>query len=279
MLDASQKDQFERQGYLVLPDVVSEADLESIRGSAAELIDAFDIDNNRSVFTTGDKDEGRDSYFLESAERVHCFLEEEALDEQGNLLKPKALAINKIGHAMHDLVPAFTHFCRLPIFAELFRDLGYTAPKLWQSMYIFKQPKIGGEVRWHQDASYLNCGNSRLTGLWLALEDAHQDNGCLWVNPGGHRSPLREIFQVQPGSDEGNLRALDPEPWPDHSEAVALEVSAGSLVLFDGFMPHYSSPNRSSQSRQAFTMHVTEVDAPWSAENWLQRRNLPDFLL
>ena len=279
MLNVDQINQFEQQGYLTLPSVVPRAAIESIRQAASVILEGFDIDANRTVFSTTDKDRGRDQYFFDSAESVYCFLEEEALDVDGKLIKPKALAINKIGHALHDRVPAFTDFCRLPLFADLFRDIGYQTPQLWQSMLIFKQPNIGGEVRWHQDASYLNCGTAKLTALWLALEDAHRGNACLRVHPGGHRSPLREIYRVDHSRGQGELSVLDGRPWPDLDQAVDVEVPAGSLVLFDGLMPHYSSPNRSSQSRQALTLHVTELDAPWSEHNWLQRRSLPPFLL
>lgn len=279
MLRESERERWQRDGCLVLESCISAMQVDSLKAMASSIIDDFDIDAHRTVFTTGDRDRGRDAYFMKSAEAVHCFLEEDAVDSEGVLIKPRELAINKIGHALHDLIPDFAEFCHSPVFAELFRDLGYTAPKLWQSMYIFKQPEIGGEVRWHQDASYLNCGDARLTGLWLALEDASLENGCLWVCPGAHDGPLREIYEVDHATGVGELRPLDETHWPTEKEAIPLEVSAGTLILFDGLMPHYSSMNRSPKSRQALTLHVTEADASWSRQNWLQRPNLPDFLL
>jgi len=152
-------------------------------------------------------------------------------------------------------------------------------PVLWQSMYIFKQPRIGGEVRWHQDASYLITNPANVTGLWIAMEDAHKDNGCLWVQPGGHKGPLREIYEVVPGNSSGELKQLDDTPWPSLDKAVALEVAAGSVVVFHDHLPHYSSHNHSAQSRQALTLHVSEINANWSAKNWLQRPSLGYFTL
>ncbi len=67
-------------------------------------------------------------------------------------------------------------------------------PLLLQSMYLFKQPHIGGEVGWHQDATYLHTRPSTVTGFWIALDDAGRDNGCLMALPGGHRGPLRQRF-------------------------------------------------------------------------------------
>ena len=128
-------------------------------------------------------------------------------------------------------------------------------------------------------ASYLITNSSSVTGIWVAIEDANRNNGCLWVQPGGHRGPLREKFEVDQATGKGELRNLDPTPWPDTGTAVPVEVAAGSVVLFDDHMPHYSSQNHSTHSRHAFTMHVAERDAGWDARNWLQRHSLGHFAL
>jgi len=271
--------QYAEHGYAIIEDAVPQSALEAIRQAAAQIVDEFDIDRHHTTFTTLDQDRGRDHYFMDSAQAVHCFLEEDALDKDGRLVRPKELAINKIGHAMHDLVPAFTRFCRQAVFRETLLALGYQAPLLWQTMYIFKQPHIGGEVRWHQDASYLITDPPAVTGIWVAIEDAHRDNGCLWVQPGGQLSPLREIYQVDRSTGEGMLSELDPTPWPRNDEAIAVEVPVGSVVIFHDHMPHYSSHNLSDRSRHAFTLHVAEKTAKWSDKNWLQRSALGDFEL
>jgi phytanoyl-CoA hydroxylase len=273
------KDHYLDQGYAVLEGVIPQTAIDSIRMAASRIVAEFDISAHRSVFSTRDRDRGRDDYFMQSAEAVHCFLEADALDGEGTLLESKEQAINKIGHAMHDLVPEFTDFCRQPIFTQCLRAIGYQAPVLWQTMYIFKQARIGGEVRWHQDASYLISEPSSVVGFWIALEDAHRDNGCLWVQPGGHRSPLREIYEVDHSTLSGTLRNLDDTPWPSVDEGIAVEVPAGSLVIFNDHMPHYSSQNRSENSRQAFTMHFAEESAGWLEKNWLQRPRLGHFKL
>jgi len=277
MLTQEQISHYHDQGFLVLENVIDKQDIEQLKAAALSIVDNFDIENNRTVFKTNDRDSGRDNYFFESAENIHCFLEEDALDEVGDLIKPAYLAINKIGHAMHDLNPAFKSFCQLPIFGEVLRDIGYQNPLLWQTMYIFKQPHIGGEVRWHQDASYLISEPANVAGVWIAIEDANRSNGCLWVQPGGHRSALREIYQVNDG--EGVLTQLDPAPWPDTDSGIPVEVKAGSVVIFSDHMPHYSSQNLSEHSRHAFTLHVADKSSAWSEKNWLQRRTLGDFEL
>jgi phytanoyl-CoA hydroxylase len=99
-------------------------------------------------------------------------------------------------------------------------------------MYIFKQPGIGGEVRWHQDATFFDSTPISVTTFWFALEDATIDNGCLWVEPGGHRGPLRERF-LRDG-DTITMEKLDSTPWPDDSTAVPLEAKAGTWCASTG---------------------------------------------
>lgn len=279
MLSDRQIQQYHENGYLVLEEAIAKTHIADLKAAALRIVDDFDIANHRAVFTTSDRDSGRDDYFFDSAQNVHCFLEEGALDTAGELLKPARLAINKIGHAMHDLHPVFKDFCRQPLFGHVLRDIGYQAPLLWQTMYIFKQPHIGGEVRWHQDGSYLITEPATVTGIWIAIEDANRDNGCLWVQPGGHRSPLRETYQVDWNTRKGQLTDLDSTPWPTADDAIAVEVPAGSMVVFHDHMPHYSSQNRSDRSRHAFTLHAAERGAQWSGKNWLQRPALGDFTL
>ena len=273
------KNDYDRDGFVVIENAFPMASLASIRAAALQIVDDFDIDAHRTVFSTRDRDKGRDEYFIASAEAIHCFLEEDAVDANGQLVRPKSLAINKIGHALHDLDPAFRAFCRQPLIAESLRDIGYQAPQLWQTMYIFKQPRIGGEVRWHQDASYLMTSPPSVVGFWVAVEDAHRDNGCLWVQPGGHHSPLRDVYQYDRALQRGELFSVGDAPWPAESEALAVEVPAGSLVIFHDHMPHYSSQNRSEHSRHAFSMHFADSSSGWSEHNWLQRPALGPFMV
>lgn len=261
--------QYREQGFLVLPDFRSAGAIAELRQRADALIDAFDPAGVRPVFTTREQQRQVDDYFLGSAQTIRCFFEEEAFDTQGQLRQPKARSINKIGHAMHDLDPVFDRFSRGAELSTLAGALGLERPLLWQSMVICKQPGIGGEVRWHQDASFFETTPISVTTFWFALEDAHRGNGCLWVQPAGHRGPLRERF-VRRG-DSAAIEALDATPWPELTQAVPVEVAAGSLVVLHGLLPHYSAANRSASSRYAYTLHATDARTAYSPQNWLQR--------
>ncbi|MES3020359.1 MAG: phytanoyl-CoA dioxygenase family protein [Pseudomonadota bacterium] len=269
MLTTDQRAQFARDGYLVLPGFKSAQEIAVVRARAEQIVAEFDPALSRSVFSTREQEKTTDDYFLQSDNTIRCFFEEEAFDRHGQLGQAKALSINKIGHALHDLDPVFDAFSRGPAIAQVARDLGLAEALVWQSMYIFKQPGIGGEVRWHQDATYFETTPGSVTTFWFALEDATVDNGCLWVEPGGHRGPIRERF-VRDG-DVVRMEKLDATPWPDDSVAVPLEAKAGSLVCFHGLLPHYSAPNRSPVSRHAYTLHATDGRCEYSPQNWIQR--------
>ncbi len=269
MLNQDQRAQYERDGYLVIPGFKSAEAIASVRQRAAEIVEQFDPSASRSIFTTQNQLTATDDYFLRSADTIRCFFEEEAFDADGQLKQAKALSINKIGHALHDLDPVFEAFSRDPRLAAVAKDLGLHDAKVWQSMYIFKQPGIGGVVNWHQDATFFETTPISVTTFWFALEDASIENGCLWVEPGGHRGPMRERF-VRNG-DEIKMEKLDSTPWPNDSVAVPLEAKAGSLVCFHGLLPHYSAPNRSPISRHAYTLHATDGSTEYSPQNWIQR--------
>jgi phytanoyl-CoA hydroxylase len=271
MLSPDQQRRYREDGYLLLPGFKPAAAIAALRRRAHEIVEAFQPEHGSGVFTT--REQGADAWFLGSAERVRCFFEEDAFDAAGRLQQPKALSINKIGHALHEIDPVFRAFSHGTDWAELAADLGLARPQLWQSMFIFKQPGIGGEVRWHQDATFLHSEPITVTGFWIALEEATVDNGCLWVAHGGHRGPLRQRF-VREG-DAVRMVALDDAPWPRREDAVPLEVAAGTLVCFHGLLPHYSAPNRSPHSRHAYTLHAVDGHSRWSRDNWLQCTAVP----
>lgn len=266
---------FDDAGVIILEDFVSVDACRALKKRALELVDAFDPREVKSVFSTTRQTQLDDRYFIESGDKIRFFLEADALDDGGNLRQAKEHSLNKMGHAMHDLDPVFERFSRTPKLAAAAARLGFREPGVIQSMYIFKPPKIGGEVICHQDSTYIYTEPESCVGFWFALEDATLENGCMYFIPGGHRTTLKHR-NYRTGPYTLQTDTLDPEPWPEGIERPA-EAKAGTLVIFHGRAPHRSGPNLSDRSRHAYTLHVIDQACHYPAENWLQRS--PDLPL
>lgn len=260
---------YREAGVLILRNFVSHDECLKLQRRAQELVAAFDPAAVRSVFSTTKQTQLDDDYFIGSGDKIRFFLEDDAFDDDGNLKQAKEHSLNKMGHAMHDLDPVFDAFSRTPDLAAVARGIGFDDPVILQSMYIFKPPRIGGEVVCHQDSTYLYTEPESCVGFWFALEDATLENGCMQLIPGGHKLPLKKRNYRKP---DGKLvtETLDDSPWPEDRKVVA-EAPAGTLVIFDGRTPHLSAENRSSKSRHAYTLHVIDRNCHYPAENWLQR--------
>lgn len=262
------RDSYQDDGFLVLEGFASADECDHLRARAAEMVHEFDPAEVISVFSTHEQNRTTDDYFLTSGDKIRFFFEENAFNADGTLKYEKEKSINKIGHALHDLDPVFERFSRSEKIQDVATANGMKNPLLLQSMYIFKQPNIGGEVTCHQDSTFLYTDPIDIVGLWFALEDATIENGCLWAIPGGHRSGLKSRWVRSP---EGmKFDVFNAEPWPE-DELKPLEVSQGSLILLNGLLPHRSFENRSPRSRHAYTLHLISADANYPADNWLQR--------
>ena len=261
---------WDENGYLIIEDFKTKEECDSLIQRSKELIEDQDFFNQKSVFDTVSQSHNDDSYFLDSGDKIRFFFEEKAILDDENIKSNKHYIVNKIGHALHDLDEKFIKFSKNDDLDQIAKAIGFQDPQLLQSMYIFKQPKIGGEVVCHQDSTFLITEPESTVGFWFALEDANKENGCLQVASGGHKGPLRKLFK----RDENKMEMIElsNEPFPETDTFV--EVKKGSLVLLHGRLPHYSCENTSDKSRHAYTLHVIDGHKQYPKENWLQRPNL-----
>ena len=257
-------------GYLIIEDFKTHKECDELINRSKELIEEQDFNNQQSVFDTVSQSHNDDNYFLESGDKIRFFFEEKANLDEENVKTNKQYIVNKIGHALHDLDDKFIAFSKNEQLDQIARAIGFQDPLLLQSMYIFKQPKIGGEVVCHQDSTFLITEPESTVGFWFALEDANKDNGCLQVASGGHKGPLRKLFKRE--NNHMKMEALSNEPFPETDTFV--EVKKGTLVLLHGRLPHYSCENKSPNSRHAYTIHAIDGKSKYLDYNWLQRPDL-----
>ena len=268
-MNSEELQQYERDGFVVLKNFVSHEACDGLRARAEELVHDFDPAGVISIFSTRDQTRSSDDYFLGSGDKIRFFFEENAFNSDGTLRQSKEQSINKIGHALHDLDPVFDEFSRTNEIKQLVSDLRIDNPLLLQSMYIFKQPRIGGEVTCHQDATFLYTEPLKLAGLWFALEDATIDNGCLWAIPGNQKLGLKSRF-IRTEAGGTRFETFDDTPWPEE-KLKPLEVKKGTVIVLHPLLPHLSRENRSAKSRPAYTLHVIDASSKYPASNWLQR--------
>ena len=254
-------------GFIIIDNFYSHNECDKLRSRTAELVKDFDYSFHKTIVNSKEKQHANDSYFLGSGDKVRFFFEKDAFDQDGNIVNSIELVLNKIGHAMHDLDHVFFEFVHRKDLDDIAKAINIKFPKLLQSMYIFKQPRIGGEVICHQDSTFLYTEPESTVGFWVALEDANVENGCMWTSKGGHKGPLRHLWKRT--NNDLKMETLDETPFGEMD--TILEVKKGSLIMLHGRLPHYSCENTSNQSRHAYTFHVIDGHCTYPKFNWLQR--------
>ncbi|XP_077045338.1 phytanoyl-CoA dioxygenase domain-containing protein 1 isoform X1 [Agelaius phoeniceus] len=141
---------FHKDGFLVLERFFSAEECDSMRRQIQRIVAEMEVPPHcRTAFSTREEEQlqqqGSSDYFLTSGDKIRFFFEKGVLDEKGNFLIPKEKSVSKIGHALHAYDPVFKQITHSPKVQELGRKLGLERPVVVQSMYIFKQPGIGGE--------------------------------------------------------------------------------------------------------------------------------------
>ena len=168
-------------------------------------------------------------------------------------------AVRKLMHfGKHDSrLAALSH--HLKLLAVVRRLLGNKEPELFQEMALIKPPHIGREKPWHQDNAYFDLPfGTPVVGVWIALDEATVENGCMQLLPGYHRKGPIIHFQRR------DWQICDTEMLGRKS--VAAPLPPGGLLLFDGMLPHGTPHNGSAMRRRALQFHYAPAGVKLNAQ-------------
>lgn len=151
--------------------------------------------------------------------------------------------------------------------------------KVVQSMFFIRPPGGPGQA-WHQDARYVPAPPGQLVGLWLALEPATVESGCLWVVPGSHRTG--SVWPHGPHDDPRYDLVHGVElPESEAARAVPVPCEEGEAVLFSGHLLHRALDNRTGGFRRALALHAVPAGLamPWMGAEHRDDGDCRDFEL
>jgi ectoine hydroxylase-related dioxygenase (phytanoyl-CoA dioxygenase family) len=227
-------DFFRENGYLVVPDALSMEEVEELRRDATRICRG-DLGLFRGV-TPAQPGESDDDVM----ERYLCI------------------------HFPHKLSRIMYGYLAHPVIVDVLTKVIGPDVKAMQSMLFIKSAGMPGQA-WHQDEDFIPTRDRTLTGAWMAMDRATVDNGCLWVIPGSHKAGI--LWELHDTDDPRFDCTAESKGFPYRDEdAVPVEVQAGAIVFFNGYLLHRSLPNRLETGyRRSLVNHYMSASSllPW----------------
>ncbi|MFS4466705.1 phytanoyl-CoA dioxygenase family protein [Maribacter sp. 2210JD10-5] len=154
--------------------------------------------------------------------------------------------------------------------AEVLSKIVSPNVKCLQTMLFMKAPGKKGQS-WHQDEYFIPTRDKSLIGAWIALEDADEENGCLWVIPKSHKEGYIRKRIPNENPNFADVDRADIKPYTE-KDMIKVEVTEGSVIFFHGYLLHMSLANRSnSRFRRALVGHYSSAETmlPWDQDGRL----------
>ncbi len=161
---------------------------------------------------------------------------------------------------IHDL--SFLNYARDQTILDMVSQVIGQNIALWNSSLFAKPAKVGTRTPWHQDGEYWPIRPLATCTVWIALDDATFENGCLRVLPGSHKSKKLESHHFNNSKDIALSLELDSQ-HVNESEAVNLELKSGQISLHDVFLMHASDANRSDHPRRGMTLRYMPTSSEY----------------
>ncbi len=167
-------------------------------------------------------------------------------------------------HFPHKISAVMRRYLAHPSMVKVLTEIIGLNVKAMQSMLFIKASGKPGQA-WHQDEAFIPTRDRSLTGGWIALDDATLESGCLWVIPGSHK--LGTLWPTQVQNDDRFDCTAESTGFPySDSDAIPVQVKAGAIVFFNGYLLHRSFPNKSHGNyRRVLVNHYMNAASllPW----------------
>nr|XP_051677485.1 phytanoyl-CoA dioxygenase, peroxisomal isoform X3 [Oryctolagus cuniculus] len=235
VLSLEQRKFYEENGYLVIKNLVSHADIQRFRSEFERIC-------RKEVRPAG----------LMVMKDVAIVKSEQNLSEK---------AVTKVQDFQED--EELFRYCTLP---EILKYVEcFTGPNIMamHTMLINKPPDVGKKTSrhpLHQDLHYFPFRPSNLiVCAWTAMEHIDRNNGCLVVLPGTHKGPLKPHDYPQ---WEGGVNIMyhGIQDYEKNNARVHLVMEKGDTVFFHPLLIHGSGQNRTQGFRKAISCHYASAD-------------------
>lgn len=172
-------------------------------------------------------------------------LDEPVDDGGGNTHKIGLGSARRFLAHRHEEFPDYAAFLLSEIIAQVTTACGIKDPMLFNEQFVVKGAHKGAGFAWHQDGAYVGFDHTPYLTVWIALDDATKDNGCVYLLP-------RDI-DADPG--------IEPHEWQEDSNelngyfgeetGVPMTCTAGTIVAFSSLTLHTSGANTTNAPRRA----------------------------
>jgi len=229
MLTQAQKDEYESVGAIVVPDVLSPAEVAELRA----VTDGF-VERARAITT-------HDAIY--------------DLEDSHSPAQPRVRRI-KAPHLHH---AAYAALVRHPKIVAVLQDLWGPDIRFDTAKLNLKSAGFGAAVEWHQDWAFYPHTNDDLAAVGVMMDDMELENGPLLIIPGSHKDP---VVHDHHGEDGRFCGAMDPgKKEVDYRAAVPLTGKAGSITVHHVRAVHGSAPNTSNRDRRLLLFQFRAADA------------------
>ena len=159
----------------------------------------------------------------------------------------------------------FLNYARNPDILDMVEQLIGPDIALW-NMSFFAKPAVNGKrTPWHQDGQYWPISPLATCTVWIAIDDATVENGCMRFIPGSHKD--KRLMAHNENNDTALTlnQELQPQEY-DASKAVDVVLEAGQISLHDVYLAHGSEINTSKKPRRGMTLRLMPTTSLYDRE-------------